>query len=152
MQVKPAEPAVNGNWGAWSSWSSCGNARDGKSTCKKVKSRHCNKPAPANGGQACEGDEKEEEDCTVSDLAKQEENPRCMIQGAWTVWSDYSSCSSSCEKTRSRSCTNPAPVNDQDKCPGEASETRYNGFFLTTFHLPSANVRMVIAGARQAGR
>jgi len=122
-RVKPSDPAVDGNWGAWSSWSSCGNNRDGKSKCKKVKSRHCNKPAPSNGGKDCVGDEKEEGVCTASDLEDQEENPRCVIQGAWTIWSDYSGCSSTCEKTRTRSCTNPAPVNDQDKCPGEASET-----------------------------
>ena len=40
----------------------------------------------------CEGDEKEEDDCTKDDLADPEENPRCVIEGAWTLWSDYSTC------------------------------------------------------------
>ena len=83
---------MDGNWGAWSSWSSCSNGKDGKSQCKKAKTRHCNEPAPSNGGKKCEGDEKEEDDCTKDDLADPEENPRCVIQGAWTLWSDYSTC------------------------------------------------------------
>ena len=121
--MKTNNPPVDGIWGSWGAWSSCSNNQDGKSTCKKTKSRHCNEPPASNGGADCPGDRKEEEECSPADLSSPEENPRCVIQGAWSTWSDFSRCSSDCEKTRTRTCSNPAPINDQDKCPGEASET-----------------------------
>ena len=115
---------VNGGWSAWGDWSSCSNNQDGKSECKKTKHRYCNNPPVSNDGQECVGETKEEEDCTESDLSNPADNPRCMRHGVWTPWSQYSRCNINCEKTRTRTCTNPAPFNDEDKCPEEASETR----------------------------
>merc|ERR1719507_2058934 len=122
-KVKTNNPPVDGNWGSWGAWSSCSNNQDGKSTCKKTKSRHCNNPPASNGGANCTGDRKVEEDCTSADLSTPADNPRCMIQGAWSTWSEYSRCNSDCLKTKTRSCNSPAPINDQDKCSGEESET-----------------------------
>ena len=35
-----------------------------------------------------------------------------------------SSCNSDCKATKTRTCTNPEPINDSDKCIGDASLTR----------------------------
>ncbi|XP_069897206.1 complement component C6 [Dipodomys merriami] len=52
--------AVDGNWGCWSSWSACNAAY------KRSRTRECNNPAPQQGGRRCEGEERQEEDCTFS--------------------------------------------------------------------------------------
>ena len=50
-----------------------------------------------------------------------------VVDGAWSDWSSWSPCSSSCgegQETRTRTCTNPAPAHGGKDCPGEAKETR----------------------------
>merc|ERR1712098_906571 len=114
---------------SWSTWSPCTNNQDGKSTCIKTKNRHCNDPPASHGGAECPGKKKEVEECSSAELSNPEENPRCVIHGAWTTWSDYGTCRSDCKQIRTRTCSNPAPIIDHDKCPGEADETRgcYDG-------------------------
>ncbi|KAL9980069.1 hypothetical protein ACROYT_G008610 [Oculina patagonica] len=43
---------VNGGWSKWSNWSACSKLCRGG---KKIKSRKCDNPAPANGGKKCKG-------------------------------------------------------------------------------------------------
>ena len=121
MTNKPAP--VDGKWGDWKGWSTCSNNKDGKSTCKKVKTRICNNPPASNGGKACEGDSEEKADCTSNDLSRPANHPNCVIHGAWTAWSAPSTCNSECKATKTRTCTNPEPINDSDKCIGDASQT-----------------------------
>ena len=45
--------------------------------------RLCNKPSPVNGGLECEGRSLEVTNCTQ--------------HGGWTSWSDWSSCSQTCD-------------------------------------------------------
>ncbi|ELV11401.1 Complement component C6 [Tupaia chinensis] len=52
--------AVDGNWGCWSSWTAC------DTTYKRSRTRECNNPAPQQGGKPCEGQKRQEEDCTFS--------------------------------------------------------------------------------------
>lgn len=52
--------AVDGNWGCWSSWSTC------NATYKRSRTRECSNPAPLQGGKPCEGETRQEEDCTFS--------------------------------------------------------------------------------------
>ncbi|XP_074627228.1 uncharacterized protein LOC141885237 isoform X4 [Acropora palmata] len=91
---------VNGSWSAWSSWQAC------SATCGdglQVRSRVCENPRPTNGGYSCEGDATEVKPCTVR---------RCPINGNYSDWSDWSTCSRSCSggiKTRKRECINPSP-------------------------------------------
>lgn len=48
------------------------------------------------------------------------------INGGWSAWSAYGSCSVSCgggTKTRTRTCTNPAPAYGGNACSGSSSES-----------------------------
>lgn len=58
---------MHGNWTEWSEWSSC-SSPCGKEAIKTRK-RSCSNPAPAFGGCACAGPEKEEAFCI--------DNPHC---------------------------------------------------------------------------
>ena len=49
---QPKVIAVQGNWGSWSTWSSCSESCGSGS---RSRSRECNNPAPAHGGQECQG-------------------------------------------------------------------------------------------------
>jgi len=119
--VSSAPTPVNGGWSQWTSWSQCTNRKDGKSVCKKRKVRYCNEPAPANGGTNCAGKSEEFEDC-VPAWTVPAKNPNCVLHGGWTAWSSPSACNAQCKSTKTRTCTNPAPLNSKE-CEGEASET-----------------------------
>ncbi|NWV65460.1 CO6 protein, partial [Malurus elegans] len=53
------EVAVDGRWGCWSAWSPC------DASFKRSRTRECNNPPPTSGGKQCEGQGKEEEDCSI---------------------------------------------------------------------------------------
>ncbi len=111
------ECPVNGGWSEWSEWSNCaGNCPDNNGT--KFRTRVCNNPSPAFGGAECEGESKQTESC---DLA-------CPVHGGWTAWSDWSGCIGDCPsgnglKTRTRTCSNPAPKNGGKECTGLPIDT-----------------------------
>ena len=51
---------------------------------------------------------------------------QCPINGVWSNWSDYSSCTQTCgggTKYRYRTCNNPTPVFGGTNCSGSAEET-----------------------------
>ncbi|XP_040833609.1 complement component C6 [Ochotona curzoniae] len=52
--------AIDGNWSCWSPWSTC------DATYKRSRTRECNNPAPLQGGKPCDGQKRQEEDCTFS--------------------------------------------------------------------------------------
>ena len=37
------------------------------------------------------------------------------VNGGWGAWTSWSTCGDNCQKTRSRRCNNPAPVNGEGK-------------------------------------
>ncbi|KAJ8316017.1 hypothetical protein KUTeg_006031 [Tegillarca granosa] len=61
----------------------------------------------------------DEEDCTAQNQSK--------VNGDWSVWSTWSSCSVSCDKghqIRNRSCDHPAPRYNGKNCIGNSTETK----------------------------
>ena len=128
---------VDGSWAEWSEFSSCSNEKDGISVCKRkkvnicitelltdmqVQVRSCEDPAPTNGGNPCNGESDMFENCSPDETDPMN-NINCVLTGGWSMWSEASTCSSSCHGTRTRTCNNPKPFNAKE-CEGEASETR----------------------------
>ncbi|PFX32412.1 Hemicentin-1 [Stylophora pistillata] len=109
------ECPVDGRWTKWGAWEPCPVSCGGGIQLSK---RSCTNPAPAFGGDDCEGDSVRSRSC----------NERgCPADGNWSVWSEFTLCSVFCgggRQNRSRTCTNPPPKNDGKYCAGESSEIR----------------------------
>uniref|UniRef100_A0A8C7YVN3 Netrin receptor UNC5 n=1 Tax=Oryzias sinensis TaxID=183150 RepID=A0A8C7YVN3_9TELE len=101
---------VNGGWSSWTDWSTC-SVRCGRGVQKR--SRTCTNPAPLNGGSFCEGMSVQKSTC----------NAVCPVDGGWGDWSEWSACSSDCERQRSRECTAPEPKHGGRLCDGVAVAT-----------------------------
>ncbi|XP_063688512.1 SCO-spondin-like isoform X2 [Bolinopsis microptera] len=101
--------AVDGGWSEFSEWSECSVACGGG---RQSRSRSCSNPAPENGGADCDGGDRQSMDCNADP---------CPVDGGWSDFSDWSECSVACgggRKSRSRSCSNPAPENGGADCDG----------------------------------
>jgi hypothetical protein len=108
---------VNGGWSAWDPWGDCvGDCSTGLGT--QSRKRYCNNPSPANGGTQCEGNTSETRICNMT---------TCPVDGGWSPYSEWNLCSAACgggTQTRSRTCTNPSPVNGGVQCIGDAVDSQ----------------------------
>lgn len=106
---------VHGEWTDWSTWSRC-DVTCGNGT--ETRGRTCTNPSPANGGRDCIGLGTETKSC--------QEDP-CPVHGGWSTWSQWGSCSVTCDvgmQRRDRSCSNPYPSLSGDHCFGDSRDDR----------------------------
>ena len=107
--------AVDGAWSPWSRWGYCSQ------TCgqgSRSRSRTCTMPIPQNGGNDCVGANLETKDCKMKVCPP--------IDGRWSNWGRWSSCSRSCDKgeqRRVRTCTDPPASSGGRECTGERFQT-----------------------------
>ncbi|KAK6027091.1 death domain protein [Ostertagia ostertagi] len=141
--LKPVQIDVNGGWSAWSTWTGACSAdcvalrralenNAGSEVIPRLRRiRTCNNPAPLNGGAYCSG---EEEVTSVPEVAPclrlngcfqefRSCNLTCRLDGRWSLWSDWSPCSPTCHRFRTRTCTSPPPINGGRPCVGRELET-----------------------------
>ena len=45
------------------------------------------------------------------------------VNGGWGAWTSWATCERNCQKTRVRSCDNPAPANGGQNCAGDGSNS-----------------------------
>ncbi|KAM8931068.1 hemicentin-1 [Pelodytes ibericus] len=121
--VKPCP--VDGVWSPWLPWGSCSKTC-GKGT--QTRNRLCNNPPPSFNGLHCEGQESQMQICN---------NRLCPVDGKWSVWGSWTSCSLSCGgglRQRTRECTNPAPQNGGHNCEGWSLENEVCNGDLCPIH------------------
>ncbi|XP_068231428.1 hemicentin-1-like [Palaemon carinicauda] len=117
LEVTPCSNApclLDGNWGSWESWSVCSSSCGGG---VRRRQRQCNDPPPSNGGHFCPGSDTLEDYCNLE---------MCPINGGWSSWSVWGSCTATCgggQRRRFRSCDNPAPSQDGRACMGPDTDT-----------------------------
>ncbi|TNN06222.1 Hemicentin-1, partial [Schistosoma japonicum] len=107
---------VNGGWGTWSPWSHCSHSCGGG---QRRRTRICDSPVPAYGGDDCPP--------TGSTETSECQSEPCPIHGDWSNWSSWSACSRTCGvglQTRERECTQPQPQFGGRLCRGLAKEIR----------------------------
>ncbi|XP_028394829.1 properdin-like [Dendronephthya gigantea] len=92
---------IDGGWSDWGNWSIC------SVTCGEglqVRYRSCTNPKPRYGGRDCQGLRDGKQSC--------EDTRHCPINGGWSDWAAWSSCSVTCDigwERRARKCNNPKP-------------------------------------------
>lgn len=123
-QTAPCSPypcPVNGQWSEWSEWTpcpqmSCMQEADPQMT---ARSRRCNNPQPVYGGQDCV------EDSDAANLVTSkvcDGIPFCPVDGGWSEWTQWSSCSATCEngiQSRGKTCDNPQPAHGGQQCQSQ---------------------------------
>ncbi|KAB1283607.1 Semaphorin-5B [Camelus dromedarius] len=104
----------DGGFGPWSPWQPCEHLDGDNSGSCLCRARACDSPRPHCGGQDCLG--------PAIHIAN------CSRNGAWTPWSSWALCSTSCGigfQVRQRSCSNPAPRHGGRICVGKSREERF---------------------------
>nr|XP_022328846.1 hemicentin-1-like isoform X1 [Crassostrea virginica] len=108
-------PPVNGGWTHWSAWHSCSHTcGDGTS----IRTRSCSNPVPQHGGHPCQGHSYDSKACN---------NGPCPVDGGYTDWTAWHSCSHTCgdgTSIRTRTCSNPVPQHGGHPCQGHSDDSK----------------------------
>lgn len=128
---------VNGKYGTWGDFGSCSVTCGGGT---QFRERKCDNPAPQHEGKDCTGEGASKESKACSKIP-------CPVNGGYTEWGPWSSCSATCgkgQKTRSRTCTRPVPANGGKSCQdqnlgqsGETAACEEKPCIVTTTTLPT---------------
>ncbi|KAJ8314516.1 hypothetical protein KUTeg_006666 [Tegillarca granosa] len=114
-------PPIDGQWASWQSWGSCSQSCSPSGSTvsgTKTRIRTCTNPAPKYDGKQCVGDGSQSTSCSASIY--------CPINGGWSSWGSYGSCSVTCAsgtQTRSRLCNNPTPQYNGASCSGSSTQS-----------------------------
>ncbi|KAL5248468.1 hypothetical protein ACHWQZ_G017606 [Mnemiopsis leidyi] len=106
---------IDGGWSSYGDWSGCSQTCG---TGTQTRTRTCTNPAPQYGGADCTGTAGETLNCNTH---------HCPINGGWSGYGEWSKCTKFCgtgTQTRTRTCTNPAPLYGGADCTGTAEETQ----------------------------
>ncbi|XP_031555969.1 uncharacterized protein LOC116292757 [Actinia tenebrosa] len=108
---------VDGGYSPFTNFSDCTVTCGGGT---QIRTRTCTNPPPRHGGDDCskDGPDFETRKCNTQ---------LCPIDGAFTSFSNYSTCSKTCGggvQVRLRSCTSPEPQFGGKNCTGSYKETK----------------------------
>jgi len=98
---------VDGGFGPWTVWGSCSATCGGGSNSR---TRQCDSPAPAHGGEPCLGENTDTAHCNTQP---------CPVNGGYTPWAEWTQCDKPCEngnRFKTRTCTNPIPAHGGLTC------------------------------------
>ncbi|KAL5251920.1 hypothetical protein ACHWQZ_G014901 [Mnemiopsis leidyi] len=115
--------SVDGGWSGYGGWTEC-TEKCGTGT--QTRTRTCTNPAPLYGGADCTGTAEETQNCNTH---------HCPIDGGWSDNDEWTECTEKCgtgTQTRTRTCTNPAPLYGGADCTGTAEQTQE----CNTHHCP----------------
>lgn len=104
--------------GGFTNWGNFGDCDKSCGSGVKRRTRTCSNPLPAHGGKNCEGPVDEVEECNTAP---------CAVNGGFTNWSEFGSCSKTCGsgvQAKNRNCSQPAPANGGKDCEGASEETQ----------------------------
>ncbi|XP_062853202.1 semaphorin-5B [Trichomycterus rosablanca] len=106
-------PVKGVKWLPWETWSSCSKEC---SRGFRTRKRSCVSSDGKTAAFLCSGTAVEYQDCNTQP---------CSVKGAWSCWSSWSECSTSCgggHYQRTRACSNPAPSHSGESCVGLHTE------------------------------
>nr|XP_034327535.1 uncharacterized protein LOC105323126 [Crassostrea gigas] len=112
---------IDGGFSNWGSWGTCSVTCGGGT---QVRTRSCSNPAPQYGGANCAGSPSQNKTCNTN---------VCIIDGAWSQWGSWSTCSVTCgggKQSRSRACIDPPPANGGKDCVGMHSPGMHSDYKL----------------------
>ncbi|CAH1240217.1 HMCN1 [Branchiostoma lanceolatum] len=107
----------------WSEWQFVGSCSQSCGGGRLVRRRLC-LLQDGQHVQKCEGRNE-----TLTDVEEEIlscNNVSCPVHGGWSSWSNFTSCSTTCNggsQTRSRNCTNPNPQHGGRPCAGQHLQT-----------------------------
>lgn len=107
-------PDCGASWNAWSQWSECSKTC---SSGNQVRTRLCQHSLTGLTSDSCGGSPQENRVCR---------RDPCHVDGAWSPWSRWSSCSVTCSwgtRIRTRHCDNPRPKHGGMPCFGRGIVT-----------------------------
>ncbi len=112
---------LDGGWSDWSQWTSCTGFC---TNATKTHHRSCTNPSPRGTGLPCPGADQEDGACLGP----------CPIDGGWSEWSAWTTCSVTCygagQNWHTRTCDNPVPQNGGLDCTGDDIEYQVCGEIL----------------------
>ncbi|KAI8502229.1 hypothetical protein Bbelb_198170 [Branchiostoma belcheri] len=111
--------------GGWSEWVE-GECSVTCGVGEKTRTRNCNNPSPAHGGAECTLEDGVTTGLEETKIIPCDEGPCPIVDGGWSEWEDYGSCSVTCgdgEVTQVRHCNNPSPAHGGADCTLEDGTT-----------------------------